>query len=171
MKSTVEHLAFPAHLLHLFLVLLTFKPLIKKTISLLVIMTCLNLRVLHYCICLRLTRTRVCVCVCVCVCERERVGAEVEEVGTEKLKRVQFACFLLWYSRFSFDHFDLYSQENNWVLYLWITIQIYASTLVEYITLSLTFIQNLSKILYLTSSMYCAVALEDYSPASIKHVV
>lgn len=66
---------------------------------------------------------------------------------------------------------DLYSQENNWFLYLWITIQISSSTLVENITLSLPFIQNLSKILYPTSSMYCAVAVEDCSPASIKHMV
>ena len=60
-------------------------------------MTCLSLRVLHYCICLRLTCTPGCVCVCVCVCwgEGEGAGHRKTEVSTGCLFSPWFQDFLL----------------------------------------------------------------------------
>ena len=71
-------------------------------------MTCLSLRVLHYCICLRLTCTPGCVCVCVCVC----VGVKVKELGIEKLKWVQVACFLLDFKIFFWAFWSLVSGQS-----------------------------------------------------------
>ena len=125
-------------------------------------MTCLSLRVLHYCVCLRLTCTPafVCVCVCVCVCVLGwRWGSWAQKNLSEyRLLVFSFDFKIFFWSLVSGQSLIFVPGENY--------SHVFFFTLAENITLPPPLFKNLSKFFYLADFIVLCCC-----PSAVKHRV